>query len=122
MATVLVVDDEHAIASLLENVLEDEGHRVVTASNGRHALQRAAEAPPDLVITDFMMPVMDGAELVRAMAADAHLAKVPVIVMSSMPESAVTQRCGGLPLVFIRKPFNIFDLVDMVARLALPQA
>lgn len=120
MATVLVVDDEHAIASLLENVLEDEGHRVLVASNGRIALVRAAETRPDLVITDFMMPVMDGAELVKAMAADAALAGVPVIVMSSMPEAAVTERCPGVKLVFLRKPFNIFELIELVARLTTP--
>lgn len=117
MATVLVVDDEHAIASLLENVLEDEGHRVLVASNGRMALLRATETRPDLVITDFMMPVMDGAELVKALAADAALAAVPVIVMSSMPEAAVAERCPGRAFAFLRKPFNIFEMIDVVARL-----
>jgi CheY-like chemotaxis protein len=117
VATVLIVDDEHAIASLLVHALEDEGHMVIAASNGRTALASAAETRPDLVITDFMMPVMDGAELVRALAADPALATVPVIVMSSMPEAAVRERTDGLALMFLRKPFNIFALIDEVARL-----
>ena len=61
MAVVLVVDDEVGIANLLSDVLSDEGHRVLVAVNGHEALKRAEEERPDLVITDFMMPVMDGA-------------------------------------------------------------
>jgi CheY-like chemotaxis protein len=117
VATVLVVDDEHAIASLLVHALEDEGHVVIAASNGRMALAHAAQTRPDLVVTDFMMPVMDGAELVQALAADAALAGVPVIVMSSMPEASVRERTDGIALMFLRKPFNIFALIDEVARL-----
>ena len=61
MAVILVVDDEIGIANLLADVLSDEGHRVLVAVNGRDALKRAEEERPDLVITDYMMPVMDGA-------------------------------------------------------------
>ena len=68
MATVLIVEDEFAIAALLEMVLTDEGYRVLTAANGRQGLERLAEGPrPDLVISDYMMPVLDGAGLLRAM-------------------------------------------------------
>jgi CheY-like chemotaxis protein len=68
MAAVLVVDDEVGIANLLSDVLSDEGHRVLVAVNGYEALKRAVEERPDLVITDFMMPLMDGAQLIKAMA------------------------------------------------------
>ena len=68
MATVLIVEDEFAIADLLEMALTDEGYRVLTAANGRQGLERLAEGPPpDLVISDYMMPVLDGAGLLRAM-------------------------------------------------------
>ena len=95
MAVVLIVDDEFGIMKLLEDVLTDEGHRVLTASNGRQALERAAEEKPALVVTDFMMPIMDGAALVKAMAADARLADIPVVIMSSMPEATVAERSPG---------------------------
>ena len=107
MAVVLIVDDEFGIMKLLEDVLTDEGHRVLTASNGRQALERAAEEKPALVVTDFMMPIMDGAALVKAMAADARLADIPVVIMSSMPEATVAERSPGY-VAFVRKPFNIF--------------
>ena len=69
-----------------------------------------------MVITDFMMPVMDGAALVKAMAADPDLAALPVVIMSSLPEAAVAERCSGYAL-FLRKPFRIFEVIDVVDRL-----
>jgi CheY-like chemotaxis protein len=119
MAVVLVVDDEFGIVKLLEEVLTDEGHRVLTATNGRQALDRAVEEKPSLVVTDFMMPVMDGAALVTAMAADERLADIPVVIMSSIPEATVAERSPGYA-AYVRKPFNIFAVVDLVARLTRP--
>ena len=67
-ATVLIVEDEFAIAELLSMVLTDGGYRVVLAANGRQALERLNEGPsPDLIITDLMMPVLDGTGLIQAM-------------------------------------------------------
>lgn len=119
MATVLVVDDEFGIAELLESVLGDEGHRVLSAINGKQGLEILGEERTDLVITDFMMPVIDGAALLRAMAADAALRAIPVIVMSGMPEANMAARCNGYA-GFVRKPFDIDHVVEMVARLLGP--
>ena len=85
MAVVLVGDDEVGIANLLSDVLSDEGHRVLGAANGHEALKRAEEERPDLVITDFMMPVMDGAQLIKALADHPDLKDVSVFLMSSAP-------------------------------------
>jgi CheY-like chemotaxis protein len=117
MALVLVVDDEFGIVKLLEEVLKDEGHQVLVAANGRQALEQAAKATPALIITDLMMPVMDGAELIKAMAADQQLAKVPVILISSVPEAMIAERISSYT-AFVQKPFNIFDLIDLVAELS----
>ena len=117
MALVLVVDDEFGITRLLEDVLSDEGHRVLVAVNGRQALERAAEERPGLVLTDVMMPVMDGAALIEALAADPALADIPVIVMSSLSEATLAERGLGFA-AFVPKPFKIFDLVDLVAKFA----
>jgi CheY-like chemotaxis protein len=115
MAVVLVVDDEVGIANLLADVLSDEGHRVMVAANGHEGFKRAEEERPDLVITDFMMPVTDGAQLIKAMAEHPDLKGVPVFLMSSAPEAAIRDKCSGYAL-FIRKPFRIYDVVDLVAR------
>lgn len=119
MATVLVVDDEFGISTLLKDVFEDEGHRVLVATNGRQALERVAEEKPDLVLTDFMMPVMDGAALIQALAADPATEGIPVLIMSSMPEATVAERCPGYA-TFVRKPFKIYDVMDIVTDLLRP--
>ncbi len=116
MTTILVVDDEALIAMALEAELEDAGYGVVTAANGRQALERLAEAPrPDLVLTDMMMPVMGGAEMLAAMAADPELAGIPVIVVSSLPETAVRARANGAAAI-LRKPYTAEEVLGAIAR------
>jgi len=116
MATILVVDDEPLIAMALEAVLEDAGHRVATAANGRQALERLAEAPrPDLVLLDMMMPVMSGPALLAAMAADPGLAGIPVVVLSSLPEEAVRDRAKGA-MAILRKPCRAAAVLEAITR------
>ena len=115
LATVLVVEDESAIADLLEMVLTDEGYRVLLAANGRQGLERLAEGPrPDLVISDYMMPVLDGAGLIQAMRDSAAQRDIPCIVMSSMPEASVRERVTDYA-AFVRKPFRLVAIVTLVA-------
>jgi CheY-like chemotaxis protein len=114
-ATVLIVEDEFAIADLLEMALTDEGYRVVTAANGRQGLERLAGGPPpDLVISDFMMPVLDGAGFVQAMRQSEGQRELPIIIMSSMPEANVQARIDSYA-AFVRKPFQIAALMRLVA-------
>ena len=115
MALMLVVEDEFGITELLDAVLTDEGHRVLTATNGKQGLEMLAAERPDLVFTDYMMPVMDGAAMLGAMAADPTLRGIPVVMMSSMREVAVAERCAGY-VTFMRKPFRLTELVDVVER------
>ena len=113
--TVLIVEDEFAIAELLEMVLADEGYRVLTAANGRQGLQRLAEDPrPELVISDYMMPILDGAEMLRAMQATELQRDIPCIVMSSIPEETVKERIGNYA-AFVRKPFQLAAMIQLVA-------
>lgn len=70
MATILIVDDEFGVADLLDAILTDEGYRVITAINGKRGLETMMMERPDLIFLDYMMPVMDGAGLLRSMAAD----------------------------------------------------
>src|SRR4051794_9444014 len=116
MATVLVVEDEFGIADLIEAVLEDEGHRILMAANGRQGLEMLAQERPDLVFLDYMMPVMDGAGLLRGMAANSSLCDIPIVMMSSLPEAMVAERCVGYT-VFMRKPFKITDVLSLADRL-----
>lgn len=108
-----VVDDEFGILELLEAALTDEGHHVLTATNGRVALDRLRAGRPNLIITDFVMPEMGGAELLQVIATNADLSTIPTIVMSSLPEATIAERCFGYA-AFVRKPFRIAALLDLV--------
>ena len=116
MATVLVVEDECGIVELFDAVLTDEGYQVLTAMNGKDGLELLAREQPQLVFCDYMMPVMDGAALLAGMQADPALRGIPVVMMSSMPEAVVAKRCSGY-VTFMRKPFKLFELLDVVERL-----
>jgi CheY-like chemotaxis protein len=119
MATILVVDDEFGIGELLVALLTDEGHRVLAAVNGRQALERMAEARPDLVISDLMMPVMDGAALVRAIRGRPDWHDIPVVLMCALPEETVRDRLDSYS-AFVRKPFRMDEVVALVERLLQP--
>ena len=116
MPTVLIVEDEFAIADLLEIALTDEGYDVQHAGNGRQGLERLVKGPrPDLVITDYMMPVLDGAGLLEATRNTHAQRDIPCIVMSSMPEANIRDRITGYA-AFVRKPFQLDAVVQLVAR------
>jgi len=111
---VLIVEDEFAIAELLEMALIDGDFRVVMAANGRQGLQRLAQRPlPDLVISDLMMPVLDGPGLLRAMRETEAHRHIPCIIMSSVPERSVRAHIEGYA-GFIQKPFRLGELVQLV--------
>lgn len=121
MKTILVVDDEFGIGEVLEAVLADAGYRVVVATNGRQALVLLAAAPVDLILSDLMMPVMDGPALFAAMQQDEGLRAIPFILMCSLPEAAVADRFAGYA-AFLHKPFRIPALLTLVERLLGPPA
>ena len=116
MGTVLVVDDEFGVADLIDAVLTDEGHRVLTAANGRQGLELLAKEHLDMVFLDYMMPIMDGAAVLRRIIADPSWQSIPVVLMSSMPESTVAERCSGYA-TFMRKPFRINEVIALATRL-----
>jgi len=104
--TILVVDDERFIVSLLTEILEEEGYLVRIASDGEAALRIIESIRPDLVVADIMMPRLDGLTLAATLRSWSQ--PIPVILMSA----AVTPRSHGV--AFIPKPFDIDDLLDAV--------
>ena len=87
MATILVIDDEEAIRSLLRAVLEGDNHHVLEASNGRHGLDQYREQSADLIITDIAMPEMNGLEMMVVLTRT--FLDIKVIAMSGGIESEV---------------------------------
>lgn len=116
MKTILVVDDELANAEVLSLILEDEGYRVFCASNGRQGLERIAQVVPDLVVLDYMMPVMNGAEMARAMRADPQMRRIPILMNSSLGEEVVRRHFDDYD-GFLRKPYNVEVALALIAQL-----
>lgn len=110
-ATVLVVDDEADIRWLLRFALESAGYRVVEAAHGQEALDSVRDQPPALVVSDLMMPVMDGNELSRRLRAQPGGAELPILVLSANPDLA---RDADRVM---RKPCNIGELTRAVGDL-----
>jgi CheY-like chemotaxis protein len=111
MHTILLVDDEPDILFVFELLLTGQGYRVITARNGAEALEAALAHSPHLVISDWMMPVMDGAQLYRCFRAIPSLSAIPfVFVSAAIPPNEVTQGA------FLRKPFDPPRLFELIQR------
>jgi CheY-like chemotaxis protein len=82
VSRILVVDDEPDQRFLLRRIFERAGHEVTDAGDGAAALRMARESAPELVVTDMMMPVMDGAELIRCLRGEPATAHIPVLAAS----------------------------------------
>ena len=111
-ALILVADDDPGIRNYLSQLMEDEGHRVITATNGRQAVALAAQEMPNIITMDLRMPDMDGRAAIEQLRMDPVLRKIPVIVISEIA-------LGNLPVgdAFIDKPIDDDLLMTRVAQL-----
>lgn len=109
---ILVVDDEPRMVNFMRMNLELEGCRVISASNGREALEKVRDEMPDVVLLDIMMPVMDGFETLRRLR---QASSVPVLVLTAKDDEE--DRIKGLELGaddYIGKPFSHRELVSRI--------
>jgi len=110
--TILVVDDEARLVSLIESYLTQEGYRVISAANGREALATAHAARPDLIVLDLMMPEMDGFEFMRLHRQEAS---TPIILLTARVEDE--EKVIGLELGaddYMTKPFRPRELLARI--------
>ena len=108
--TVLIVDDEEPLTDVIRLLIEDLGHRALTASNGQEALELIRRERPDLVISDIMMPLMPGDELCRRIKQELGYQDLKIILMSA----AGSRRAEGTGAdAFVHKPFDL----DAIERL-----
>lgn len=115
---ILVVDDEESIADLLAEFLTSEGYRSVVAHSGREALLCALRDPPALILSDWMMPGMDGTQFLAELRHRPTTAHIPVVMMSSMRPDQRT--LPGVP--FLAKPFELDEVLDLVIRATRPSS
>lgn len=111
--TVLIVDDEEPIRAFLVSFLREAGFHTIEAINGAQALTMVATERPDLILSDIMMPVLNGVEFCRQMKSLPATRLVPVILMSSAGYASAN---GSGADAFIAKPFDSLDDVENLIR------
>lgn len=116
--TILAVDDEKNILRLVQVNLEHEGYNVITASDGREALEKIEAEHPDLVILDVMMPYVDGFEVLRTMKSTPDTTDIPVIMLTAkaQDEDVFKGWQSGVDC-YLTKPFNPTELLSFVKRI-----
>lgn len=119
MTTILIVDDEYLIADILSFALEDEGYLTVTAGSGHKALSILDREKPQLIITDYMMPGMNGIELAEAVRSHKTLGQLPMMLMSGAQAHLGVARPDLFVDVF-DKPFEIQAVLSRVKSLLGP--
>ncbi len=115
---ILAVDDERHIVRLVEVNLQRAGYEVVTAYDGKEALEKVKSENPDLVVLDVMMPYMDGFEVLKNLKADPQTAEIPVIMLTAKAQDADVFRGwqSGVDC-YLTKPFNPMELLTFVKRI-----
>ncbi len=114
-AKILIVEDSPTQQEQLHFILEDSGYDVVTANNGKEGLQAAQSQEFDLVISDIIMPEMDGYELCKAIRRDSKLKTLPVVLLTSLTEpKEVIRALESGATNFIRKPYEAVPLVERI--------
>ena len=113
--SILLVEDDSGIRDSVAECLESEGYDVAPVENGREALRWLRNtARPDLIVVDFVMPVMNGAELIDELRGDMTLRDIPVVLMTGAAPTAAMPlpRANG----YLSKPFDLGALLDTVLR------
>jgi CheY-like chemotaxis protein len=102
---IFVVDDEPDLRYIQRRIFERAGHEVTEAGHGATALEAVRVSPPDLVVTDMMMPVMGGADLIRQLRADPATARIPILAVTGDAHLAVDADA------VLAKPYRPAELV-----------
>jgi DNA-binding response OmpR family regulator len=120
---VLIIDDDPAILQLASLSLSFEGMETLTASDAVHGVEMAIEGQPDVIVLDWMLPVMDGLTALRALKDDATTAHIPVVMLTA--RSSSHDRLDGWltgASAHVGKPFSLDELTSTVRKLAAMSA
>jgi DNA-binding response OmpR family regulator len=116
--TILVIDDDVTIRTLLGSTLTNKGFKVVSAENGRKGLELAkAQDDIDIILLDWMMPEMDGIEVLTELKRNGDTEDIPVIMLTSKENSGDIEYANSKGAIdYIIKPFKLFEVSEMVQK------
>ena len=119
VSQVLIVEDDPSLREMMRTILESAGFKVLEAGHGAAALEvlSGQSSLPEVIVTDLMMPVMDGQELIRRLRADSRTAAVPILVLSASAKPETSLGEASRPDAVMRKPFLPKDLAGLVKSL-----
>jgi len=113
---ILVVDDKEYVVKLLSKKLTANGFEVMTAGNGKEAIDIVNESPPNLIIMDILMPEMDGSTAAEELRSNPQTSRIPIIFLTELVQKSEEEASGHVigGNYFIAKPFKTEDLIQFV--------
>jgi twitching motility two-component system response regulator PilH len=119
-ATVLLAEDDRSIRRYLEIILQRAGFEVIAAADGLEAMKAALSSAIDAVVTDAIMPHLNGYELCRFVRRHPKLARLPIVLLSGVEHAAESGDAGEHPDVYLSKPIRPEELTTCLSRLLVP--
>ncbi len=112
--TIFIMDDDLALQTVLEYALRDAGYDVVLANDGKEGIEQLAKLHPSLVLSDIMMPNMDGVEAFQRIKERLQDDGIPIIIMTALNRKPWFADLEAEGAVIIHKPFEVEHLVDLI--------
>ncbi len=118
MARILFIDDEPDIRRLVEYALQARGHEVLLATDGQEGVEQARAQSPDLILSDMVMPEMNGLEVLSALKADPEMKDIPVLIVTASAQREEAERAVQAGAAgYLVKPFHIPQLHERIDEL-----
>jgi CheY-like chemotaxis protein len=120
MATILIVDDDKDVVELLRFISDRDGHRILTAGDGREGVDLAVKEKPDLVIMDIMMPELDGHAATLELSRQETTKDIPVIILTAKGNMRAALELSPNVSAYVEKPFDPKEFNDLIKK-SLPR-
>jgi DNA-binding response OmpR family regulator len=112
--TILIIDDDLVLQTVLEIALRDEGYQVILASDGEEGIEKVRTLKPDLVISDIMMPQLDGVETFQRIKEQLQDEGIPIFIMTALNRKPWFADLEAEGAVIIQKPFDMNQLLSLI--------
>jgi DNA-binding response OmpR family regulator len=123
LKTILIVEDEKPLSEILTERFENEGFRVIRASDGKEALELALKKNPDLILLDVMMPHMGGLSMLKVLRTHEEGKNIPVMILTNLNDTETINEAlaGGAYDILIKSDLEVRDIVENVRHRLFPE-